>query len=453
VLSSASVHSLDRNPSRKNCPESYPRGKIGLADIEKYRLGYILKGYPRISETFISNEIQLLENLDFSLHLFSMRQPRESFSHQSVKRIRARVDYLPETLLAPLPIFIYHNGLLARSRPSLYAQAIRLMVKRWRRTRKAATFKHLLQAGYLVHALLPGKGVRYLHAHFAHSPASVAMFASKLSGLPFSFTAHAKDIYTSDPRQLKEKITMAEFVVTCTEYNRRFLQGLAPEATSIHCVYHGIESDLFAASPEPREPTAPFQILSIARLVEKKGLPTVFRALRLLVDQGHSIRYTLIGDGEERKPLLALLRRLKLDGICDWLGSLPHEEVLHYYRKADLFVLGCEVASNGDRDGIPNVFLESMAMGVPVLATRVSAIPEVVADGRTGILVPPGQPGAMAEGITRLLFDRNLRHRIIVAARQLVREKFNNGKLIFDLAALFESAGVPRQSQEDTEMR
>jgi glycosyltransferase involved in cell wall biosynthesis len=386
----------------------------------------------------------LLENLGFSLHLFSMRQPREAFTHHSVSRIRARVDYLPETLLAPLPILIYHNGLLARSRPSLYAQAFRLMLKRWSRTRKVATVKHLLQAGYLVHALLPGKGVRYLHAHFAHSPTSVAMFASKLSGIPFSFTAHAKDIYTSDPRQLREKITMAEFVVTCTEYNRRFLQGLVPEARSIHCVYHGIDADLFTAPSEPREPSAPYQVLSIARLVEKKGLPTVFRALRHLIDQGHSLRYTLIGDGEERQPLLDLVSRLKLNTVFDWLGSMPHEQVLQHYRKADLFVLGCEVASNGDRDGIPNVFLESMAMGVPVLATRVSAIPEVVADGRTGLLVPPGQPETMAGGMSRLLFDRDLRQRIIVAARHRVRNDFDNRKLIHELAALFAEAGLER---------
>jgi glycosyltransferase involved in cell wall biosynthesis len=128
--------------------------------------------------------------------------------------------------------------------------------------------------------------------------------------------------------------------------------------------------------------------------------------------------------------------------MCDWLGTQPHEKVLDQYRKADLFVLGCEVAKNGDRDGIPNVFLESMAMGVPVLATRVSAIPELVEDGRTGVLVEPGQPEAMAEGMARLLFDLNLRNRVIAGARQKVRDDFDNRKLINNLAALFEQAGL-----------
>ena len=209
---------------------------------QKKVIGYILKGYPRISETFISNEILLLESLGFSLHLFSMRHPRESFTHKSVKLIRAQVDYMPETLLIPLPRLLYHNLLLAKKRPEAYSQAFRLMLTRWRRSRKVATIKHLLQAGYLVHSLLPGTDVHHLHAHFAHSPTSVALFASKLSGLPFSFSAHAKDIYTSAPRQLKEKIALAKFVVTCTEYNRNYLQELASDATVVHSVYHGIDA-------------------------------------------------------------------------------------------------------------------------------------------------------------------------------------------------------------------
>ena len=415
-----------------------------MTENGRNKLGYILKGYPRISETFISNEIQLLEDLGFSLHLFSLRHPRESFTHESVKRIRARVDYLPHTLLAHLPRLIYYNALLYRSRPEVYAKAFRLMLGRWRRTRKAATLKHLLQAGYLVQKFLPGTGVEHLHAHFAHSPTSVALFTSQLSGLPYSFTAHAKDIYTSDPRQLREKIDLAKFVVTCTDYNRLYLQQLASDTQPIHRVYHGIDSDLFSSPAESRMLSPPYRVLSIARLVEKKGLETVFLALRRLLDEGYSLRYTLIGDGEERGPLLNLLRRLGLDTICDWLGTRPHEEVLEQYRQADLFVLGCEVARNGDRDGIPNVFLESMAMGVPVLATEVSAIPELVEDGVSGLLVSPGQPEAMATAMTRLLLDSNLRSQIITAGRRRVKEEFDNRKLILDLAALFEEAGITR---------
>lgn len=411
---------------------------------QKKTIGYILKGYPRISETFISNEILLLEDLGFSLHLFSMRHPRESFTHKSVEQIRAPVDYLPETLLAPLPRLLYHNLLLAKKRPEPYSGAFRLMLTRLRRSRKIATIKHLLQAGYLVHSLLPAADVHHLHAHFAHSPTSVALFASKLSGLPFSFSAHAKDIYTSTPEQLKEKIRLAKFVITCTEYNRNFLLELGSGATAVHNIYHGIDAELFIGPAETSSPSPPYRILSIARLVEKKGLPTVFEALRRLLDQGYSLRYTLIGDGEERRAILEQLHSLGLAHICHWLGTQPHKRVLEEYRRADLFVLGCEVARNGDRDGIPNVFLESMAMGVPVLATRVSAIPELVEDGVTGLLVDPGQPQAMAEAMARLLLDCSLRDAIIGAARQRVRQNFDNRKLIKKLATVFVEAGIER---------
>jgi len=409
-------------------------------------LGYILKGYPRISETFISNEILLLEELGFSLSLFSMRQPRESVTHRSVTEIKARAAYLPETLIPHLPRLLYHNALLASSRPDGYRRAFRLMVRRLRRSRTSATLRHLLQAGYLVRALLPGTGVGHLHAHFAHSPASVALFASELSGLPFSFTAHAKDIHISDPAQLREKLQLARFVVTCTERNREYLAELAPPTTPIHCIYHGINVELFTRGAAQRQPRPPFRILSVARLVEKKGLPTVFRALRLLLDQGHPIRYCLIGDGEERRPILASLERIGVGQVTEWLGTQPHEVVLEEYRKADLFVLGCQVARNGDRDGLPNVFLESMAMGVPVVATKVWAIPELVEDGRSGLLVPPEEPQAMAAAIVRLLTDMTLRRRIIAEAYDRVRNEFDNRRLIGKLGALFGVPGAKRET-------
>lgn len=262
-------------------------------------LGMILKGYPRISETFISNEIRLLEKLGFAIHLFSMRQPREKFSHASVKEIRASVDYLPETLIKPLPRLLYHNLCLAAKNPGVYGAALKTAYVRFLRTRKFATLKHLLQAGYLVNRLLPQRRVTHLHAHFAHSPTSVAMFTSRLTGIPFSFTAHAKDIYTSDPRQIREKIGLAQFVVTCTEYNKQHLHALSDgHTTPIHRNYHGIDTRLFSApNEEPKLPAPPYRILTVARLTAKKGLPTIYRALRILCDQGISLRHTHIGGG------------------------------------------------------------------------------------------------------------------------------------------------------------
>ena len=402
-------------------------------------LGMILKGYPRISETFISNEILLLENLGFAVHLFSMRRPRENFSHESVKKIRAKVDYLPETLIKPLPRLLYHNLLLAAKKPVVYAGALRAGFRRFLRTHKSATIKHLFQAGYLAHRFLPASGVTHLHAHFAHSPTSVAMFTSLLTGLPFSFTAHAKDIYTSDPRQIREKIGLARFVVTCTEYNRKHLRELSDGyATPIHRNYHGIDITLFCDKNEiPKIPVPPYQILTIARLTAKKGLPTIYKALRILCDQGVSLHHTHIGGGEDREKIISLIKNLDLESLTELLGTQPHQVVLAHYKNADLFVLGCEVAPNGDRDGIPNVLAEGMAMGLPVVVTDISAIPELVQDGKTGLLVPPGQPRQLAEAMLRMLTDGELRSRVIAAGKQRVMREFDNRQLIRELAEVY----------------
>jgi len=406
-----------------------------------FRLGMILKGYPRISETFISNEILSLERHSFAIRIFSMRQPREPFTHASVRAIRAPVDYLPETLLGSLPRLLPPNVRLAKERPGRYSQAVRLARQRLARSRRLATIKHLLQAGYLTRLLLPATGITHLHAHFAHSPASVAMFASILSGLPFSFTAHAKDIYTSRPAQLGEKIARARFVVTCTEKNRDYLAGLASQlATPIHAIHHGIDVTLFSRNGNlRREAGPPYEILTVARLTPKKGLPTIYRALGWLRKQGVHFHHTLIGDGEERLRVLQLVKDLGLEQESSWIGAQPHEIVLDHYRRADLFVLGSEIAANGDRDGLPNVILESMAMEVPVVATSTSAIPEAVTDGATGLLVEPGQPEAMGRAMLRLLTDCELRRRVIAAAAHQVRQSFDNQILARQLVRVLSS--------------
>lgn len=411
-------------------------------------LGLVLKGYPRISETFISNEIRLLERQGIGVHIFSMRRPRESFCHPSVKKIRARVDYLPETIISRrLPQLLKHNGQLAARHAASYAHALGLALRRFRRTRKSATIKHLLQAGYLVNAGLGRQRIVHLHAHFAHSPTSVAMFSSLLSGRPFSFTAHAKDIYTSDQRQLREKIEMAAFVVTCTEYNRRHLLGLGHEGrTPIYRFYHGIDLTLFDNPASRLQPSPPYRILSIARLTAKKGLPTVLKALAHLKQNGVAFDYTLIGDGDDRDKILALVNTLGLSKRTRWLGTLPHDVVREHYRRADLFALGCEIAANGDRDGIPNVLVESLAMGVPVVATRVSAIPEIITHEETGLLVEPSRPDQMAAAMMRTLEDHDLRRRVVAAGRQRVQTTFDNVALIQGLVQIYRAQLVKAQA-------
>jgi len=399
----------------------------------------VLKGYPRISETFISNEILLLEELGVRIRIFSMRHPRESFSHDSVKQIRARVDYLPTELYLEFQRLLLPAALEAVRQPGRFLAALRMAGERFARTRSLGTLKHLMQGSYLVSRFLRSSPeVVHLHAHFAHSPTSVAMFAGLLGSLGFSFTAHAKDIYTSNPDQIREKINLASFVVTCTEYNRQFLAGMAGRVNgSIFRVYHGIDLKLFNGHDRRRTPQPPYRILTVARLTAKKGIPTILRALALLRDQGIPFEYTLIGDGDDRDTLLGLMFELGLEDRCRWTGTLPHDRVISEFERADLFALGCEIGPDGDRDGIPNVLVESLAMGLPAVGTTVSALPEIIRDRETGLLSEPGDPVAMAANMLRLLTDSELRRQVGKKGKEHVRSSFNNRELITDLAAIY----------------
>ncbi|SDO76326.1 glycosyltransferase family 4 protein [Desulforhopalus singaporensis] len=404
-------------------------------------LAYVLKGYPRISETFISNEILLLEQLGFAMHLFPMRQPRETFCHDSVKKIRARVDYLPTELTQQFCTLLRANIFLAAKKPAAFREALRharagLSVK----TGNLATLKHLLQAGFLTNNHLLGDSrISQLHGHFAHSPTSVTLMASIFSGLPFSFTAHAKDIYTSEPGKLRRKMEKARFVITCTDHNRKYLESIAQGvSTPVYCVYHGIDLALFSNPEVPRVAVKPpYHILTVARMTEKKGLPTIYRALALLKAAGIRFRHTLIGDGDDREKILELIDSLKLDQDCRWLGTRTHQEVLEQFRQSDLFVLGCNIAKNGDRDGIPNVLVESLAMGVPAVSTSVSAIPELLVNNETGITVDPGDPTQLAAAMKNILTDAALRRRLISGGKRIVAESFDNRMWITRLAELF----------------
>ncbi|MCP4673741.1 MAG: glycosyltransferase family 4 protein, partial [Desulfobacula sp.] len=373
----------------------------------------ILKGYPRISETFISNEILLLESLGFNIHIISMRHPRESFSHASIKQIKAQVDYLPSSIMENIWPLGFHNLMLALKKPMAYFKALKKAGTRWARTRKSATIKHLLQAGYLVHKFLPGRNIVHFQAHFAHSPTSVALFSSMLSGVPFSFFAHAKDIYTSHPAQLKEKIDMAKFVVTCTKYNKKYLSDLARNTmTPLFCVYHGINLDYFSPKLNNISYTTPYKLLTVARMTQKKGLATIYQALAVLKARGLEFKHTLIGQGDDKERVIELIEKLGLKNETKLCGTLTHEDVIGYYAGSDLFVLGCQIADNGDRDGIPNVMAESMAMNLPVVATNVSGLPEFLEDRVSGMMVPQKDSMALANAMETILKDEKLRKKV-----------------------------------------
>jgi len=403
------------------------------------RLGMILKGYPRISESFISTEILLLESLGIPIEIYSLREPREDFSHDHIKEIRASATYLPEYVLPHLQVLLRSNIALRKLLGPHYSRCMAGAVRRAWERKKLATLRHFLQAGHLAAIRLMHDPVTHLHAHFCHTPTSVALFASELTGLPFSFTAHAKDIYISEPDQLVRKIRKARFVVTCTRYNAQYLEDLARSAgcdTPLHVVYHGIDLSFFTFAPTPH-PDPPYHILSIGRLVPKKGYDTLLRSLKLLDRAGLDFQFTHIGDGEMHHRIARMTRDLDLTHRVNLLGTLPHAKIINHYRRAHCFALACKVAPNGDRDGIPNVLIEAMAAGVPTVATKVSAIPELVEDGVTGVLVQPDDHVGMAAAITDILLHPEKYKRHITLARARVERVFDNRSCVKRLHSLF----------------
>jgi glycosyltransferase involved in cell wall biosynthesis len=398
----------------------------------------LLKGYPRISESFISTEILLLESLGIPINIYSLRQPREPFSHDHVGKIKAPVLYLPEYVLPHWQILLQANASLRKRIGPHYLRCFRGAVRRALERKKLATLRHFLQAGYLVATGLVDYPIRHLHAHFCHTPTSVALFASELTGIPFSFTAHAKDIYTSEPDQLSRKIERARFVVTCTKYNAEYLKRLAPDCTTpVHTIYHGIDLDLFRFNPSP-PPPPPYRILSVGRLVPKKGYDDLLRALKLLDSAGFDFQFIHIGSGEMEQAIRRMVGELRLTERVQLLGTLPHSRVIEHYRSAHCFALACKVAPDGDRDGIPNVLAEAMAIGVPVVATSVSAISELVSNGQTGTLVQPDDPDELMYAIKYVLTRRTGLDLQLARARQKVEEDFDNRRCISRLYTLFE---------------
>ena len=310
--------------------------------------------------------------------------------------------------------------------------------------RSRATLRHFLQAGHLTIMRLLNRPISHIHAHFCHTPTSVALFAAQLTGLPYSFTAHAKDIYTSEPEQLVRKIQQARFVVTCTRYNARYLSQLSCKAspgavTPIHTIYHGIDVDFFNFGHRP-SPAPPYIILSIGRHVAKKGYDDLFKAARILDEAGLDFRLVQIGSGELTEQLTGIIAALGLRHRVQMLGTLPHEQVIEHYRSAHCFALACKVAANGDQDGIPNVLAEAMAVGTPVVATRVSAIPELVEDGVTGTLVEAQDPPAMARAILNVLIHSERFAGQVRRARKKVEGEFDQRRCVTNLFGLLQRA-------------
>jgi glycosyltransferase involved in cell wall biosynthesis len=439
-------------------------------------VAYVVKGYPRLSETFIASEIYRLEQTGIPLRLYVLKpvEPHERDApHAIVGRIRARPTYLPGVtslsgvprlrwLRSNVPSFrgairrtVRRKPLgLARAGLAAFGDSIRGREHWWALPRKAFIRDFVLAIG-LADRLLDAPDVTHLHAHFAHGTTTVTWYASRITGVPFSFTGHARDIYTEKLNPgglLPRKLRAARFVVTCTETNRRHLERLA-DGTAVHRIYHGLNADfarlLAGAVPDQFRSGAghngSFRVLAVGRLVAKKGFDVLVEAVGILAERGVPVEAVLVGHRAPLEPevgprLERDVSRLGLETRVRFVGSMAQAELLDEYRRASVFCLPCRVADTGDRDGIPNVMVEAMACGVPVVSTTVSGIPELVSNRVDGILVPPEDPVELAAALLELYRDPELGRHLGQQAEATVRERFDGDLLVDELAALLTEA-------------
>ncbi len=401
-------------------------------------IAFVLKGYPRLSESFIAQEILALERRGLDIMIVSLRHPTDGSIHPIHEEIKAPVLYLPEYLYQE-PLRLIHAWIRVRRFPDY--MAARSM---WRndlgRDRTANRIRRFGQAMVLGSELI-GR-VSHLHAHFLHTPASVVRYASAIMGVPWSCSAHAKDIWTTPAWEKRQKLAECAWITTCTQANATHLRDIADDPAKVMLNYHGLDVRRFPPPTQARRPRDgrhsgdPVIILSVGRAVDKKGYDDLLQALRQLPPR-RQWRFVHIGDGDRLAALKQLAQQLGIASRIRWLGALPQQDVLKWYRHADIFALACRVSSDGDRDGLPNVLLEALSQSVAVISTGISGIPELINDNEHGLIVPQRDVAALTSALDRLIVDPDLRSRLGEMGNTRVREKFSLDAHIDGIAAKF----------------
>jgi len=399
-------------------------------------IGYLLKTFPKLSETFILNEMLELERQGIALHIFSLRKPQDQYFHPSVSELKAPVTYLPSLL--PEYDREEETALLTnylawqQHYPEQCQEQLQFYINRPEK-------KHLnefLQGLYLAQ-IMPELGIAHLHVHFANIPTATAEIAHQCSGISYSITAHAKDIYLTEPIALDRGMKSAEFVLTCTDYNRRYLKSIATSDTPIDLAYHGLDLQRFQSDQTAGSANQDcLQILSIGRFCEKKGFPYLLTACAHLSLAGVPFACTIVGFGPLQEALELQIQAFHLQEQVTLIGQLTQDQVIEQYRAADVFVLPCQVTADGDRDGIPNVLIEAMAMELPVISTAISGITELIVSGENGVLVPEKDPSAIAQALIQLAEDPEQRRALGLAGRKTVTENFALEKNVAQVKAL-----------------
>ena len=405
-------------------------------------VGYVLKMFPRFSETFILNEILALEKRGVKVIVFSMKEPDETIRQSALAQFQGSAQViLPLAWRHFATHAACHLSCCFRS-PRRYFSTMIFVLRR--RTRPA--WDKFLQAPYIVREARAA-GVEHFHAHFASGPARQAKLASFLSGIPFSFTAHAKDLFWTGHQhgknnKLKKRLRSADFVVAISEYNRRFIESLdfkVPHRRVV-TIYNGLDLSKWALLRPDGRPASrgglPL-LLAVGRLVPKKGFHVLVEACGLLKAAGERFDCVIVGAGPEGGTLRRAIEQAGLEDCVHLPGAITQDRLLaDYFPRAALLVQPSVVSADGDQDGIPMVILEAMAVGLPVVSTAVSGIAEAVIHETTGLLVAPGDARGLAESMRRILRDPKLAGRLAAGGRAHIETHFdlkNSARLLHHL--------------------
>ncbi|MEZ4647882.1 MAG: glycosyltransferase [Candidatus Eisenbacteria bacterium] len=416
------------------------------------RVGYVLKMFPRFSETFVLREVLELERQGMEVRTFSMKVPHGP-QQVDVHKVHALQSVLPDPNRFPSAGTLGAHGRCVLRSPSRYFGALKFAVTR--RDRKA--IDKFVQAGVVADRCAK-ENIGHLHAHFASGPTRVVKLASMISGVPFSFTAHAKDLYWHGHRhgtskKLKKRVQLARFVAVISQENQRFIesQGFKVKEGRIRPLYIGLRMDDYRFVLPSSRPGSPRPVvLAVGRLIEKKGFDVLLDAAAQLVRRGVRFRLVIAGEGPEEQPLRGRIRELGLEGTAYLLGAVPLERLRkRYYSRARVLAQPCVVAKDGDQDGIPTVLLEAMALGVPVISTKVSGIPEAITDGDNGFLTEPGEVGLLAERIEQLLSDVAFADEMARRGRARAEEQFDLVRNVGALRKLFRRSIAGWPSREE----
>ena len=397
-------------------------------------LAYVLKRFPRISETFVAAELIELERQGERVTVYAVSKPAEAFSHGFIDELRADVVYLPYRPIRQPARVARALARQVRRRPRAWLRAARAGL----REPSLGSWRTLLQATVLRDEM-EAAGIHHAHAHFATSAADLASLVWRMEGPSYSVTAHAKDIWHEQvrPDDLRQKLGHALFVATVSEQNREYLASVLDGDVRVQVVPNSVDLRRMG-EPVAREPE-PMLVVSVARLVEKKGLEDLVAACGLLRARGVPVKLEIAGDGPLRDGLAAAGSAAGLGDVLR--GALPHEQVRELFRRATVFCLPCVVASSGDRDGLPTSVLEAMALGVPVVTTDVNGLTETVIDGETGLIVPEHDPAALSEALERILGDPALATGLSEKARVHVEQGFSLEQSVKILRSLFPGRG------------